>query len=268
MTKAKPDAAFEVRFVAPGITPWAIPIGRVAEALSAIKRLAIGEAGADAEDDSDDESADEAIRLLDVKKGSALFRFTGKSPDTTIKRFRQTGTVLENPEKIGANEYILRPVRELSSIAKSLGCSIVIKEPGQDGASLATIVDNSFDILSRSVLLKGDTKIYGRVQRVGGATEMRCGLRVSFQDRMLFCKVSSVEVARQLGDLLYQNAVCSGSAEWFKGSMSIFSFVIHEVTQPKGTSILASLNNLWKDGLNEWDTFSDPDAVLDEVRGQ
>jgi hypothetical protein len=261
---------FEVIFTGNHIYPEEIPIGKVAAALAAVQRLTAGEVMGDEDEDEeeDQEQPDGSIRLLDVTRtSSAVFRFVGPSPAVAIQRLKETGLVLHDPDSVAQNEYILRPVKDLSAIADSLGCSILLRQAGRDHEVLARIEGDSYQKISRSLLVSGDTKIAGIVQRVGGATAMRCALRVSFQTRLLFCKVETQPVARQLGDALYQRVIAYGTAKWLKNSMRTFSFTIHDVAQTKPGSITEHLSALWDAGLSDWQDRDNPDEYLQEIRG-
>ena len=267
MSKSKkPDAVFELVFTGGGVYPEKIPIGKVVDALSAVKRLAAGEVLGDVEED--EEGQDGEVRLLDVTRtSSAVFRFVGLSPKTTLERFRDTGRLLKDPNAGGASEYILRPVKDLSAIAGSLSCTVLLRGAGGENEILAKIEPNSFDQISRSMLISGTTNISGTVMRVGGATEMRCALRVPFQQRLLFCKVGSKDVALKLGDALYQKVVAYGAAQWLRHTMRLYSFKVHEVTETVAGSARDHLKALWSAGLDAWADVDDPDALLHEIRG-
>jgi hypothetical protein len=267
MVQPKPPPVFEVIFKGPGIVPWNIPIAKVTGTLSAIRRLAAGEVLAEEdEDEGETEETDESVTLLEVKRGSAIFRFAGHSPSAAINRLREAGRVLHNPETAGQSEFILRPIKDLSAIARSLGCSIILKEPGRSTSVFAEVGADSYDAISKSLLITGTTSIAGKVLRVGGATALRCGLRVPFQSRMLYCRVENEKLARELGDCLYQRVVTHGIARWLRASMRVFSFTIQEVNRPKSGSILESLDAIWKAGMNDWEKLEDPDAYFRKIR--
>jgi hypothetical protein len=267
MSTKKPDPLFEVVFTGGGIYPEKIPIGKVASALSAIKRLAAGELIGD-EDEEDEEEMDGSVQLLDVTRtSSAVFRFVGPSPTQVIQRLRETGRILQNPEDVGQSEYMLRPVKDLSSIADSLNCSVIVREAGKKNQILARIEADSYTRISKSLLVSGDTKLSGSVQRVGGATATKCALRVSFQSRLLYCRVETEPIARKLGEWLYQRVIVFGTARWLRNSMRIFSFTIKDVSVTKPGSIGEHLTALWEAGLSDWQRIENPDAYLQEIRG-
>jgi hypothetical protein len=265
----KPSPVFEVVFTGGGVYPEKIPIGKVTDTLSAVRRLATGEMVGDEDEEEEEEEteADRSIRLLDVTRtSSAVFRFVGPSPAVAIQRLKATGRILENPEDVGQYEYILRPVKDLSKIAETLNCSVILREAGRRHEVLARIEPTSYSKISRSLLISGSTQISGTVQRVGGATAMRCALRVSFQSRLLFCRVEADSVARKLGDALYQRVIAAGTARWLRISMRIFSFTVQDVTRPKEGSIEDHLKAIWEAGVKDWEKLDDPDGFLQEVR--
>ena len=263
----KPIPVFEVLFDGPGIYPEKIPLGALTQTFSAIRRLAAGSDLADEEEDQETASGD-IIRLLDVVRGSAVFRFVGPSPVAALERLRLAGRVLQKPEEIADNDYVLGPIERLSAAAKRFDCAIVVRQAGHENSILARIEPNSFETISKRLFISGDTSISGRVERVGGATEMRCVLRVPFQDRLLYCRVSSVEVARKLGDRLYQEVTVQGSAQWLKNKWRIVSLTIHDMRPLKSGSINEALEALREAGGKGWDLIDDPDAYLEEVSGK
>lgn len=264
-----PKPVFELVFTGGGIYPEKIPIAKVAEAFSAVRRLVTGEVLGE-EDEAEDDGGTmlPVVSLLDVKRtSSAVFRFVGPPHVIAAERIAETYKVLKDPESIGVREYIIRPLKDLSGIASALGCAIVIRGHGKHDGVEARIESDSFAKISNSLFLSGNTSIWGTVQRVGGVTAMRCALRLPDNNRLLFCEVESLELARQLGDFLYQRVVASGRAQWLKSTMHLFSFAITGVSQPMQGSIEEHLKAVWEAGLNDWQQLTDPDAHLQEVRG-
>ena len=187
MSKKKPPSAFEVVFEGPGIYPEKIPIGKLARALSAVQRLASGQ---EQEEEDAVESQEDRIRLLGVRRGSAAYQFSAPQPHIAISHLRDAGKVLDDPESLGENEYVLSPVEELSNVAKSLECMIVMRAPGKDGVVLARIGPRSFSAVSEKLFIHGETAIIGRVERVGGAdrTEMRPSYSIPITHAYLSCR--------------------------------------------------------------------------------
>ena len=100
----KPLPVFEVVFDGRGLVPESIPLGTLTHSLSAIRRLASGtQAPEDEEADEELETTDPSgsIRLLDVKRGSAVYRFVCPKDAGTVGHLRGAGRVLDNPEEVG-----------------------------------------------------------------------------------------------------------------------------------------------------------------------
>jgi hypothetical protein len=266
MSHKKPPSVFEVVFEKPGITPWEIPWGTLSRALSAIHRLAIGrELSEDEEELEPDEQ--QSMRLLGLKRGSAVFSFAGGSPSHAIAFLREAGAVVENPERLGDKTYLLNPIERLSTTARAMDCFIVIREPDDRIGVLARIGPDSYKGIAETVFLSGETALTGKVERVGGAVQNKCGLRVPFQNRMLFCNVASAEVARKLGQHLYQDVVVQGTARWIKSSWRIVGFTVNDVYQPSPGSFVEAFSALREAGGKGWDRIDDPEAFLQEIRG-
>ena len=163
------------------------------------------------------------------------------------------------------DDYILAPLERLSSAARRLKCTITIREPGEAGGVLARIEPSSYDDLTGTLFVVGETSLTGKVVRVGGATAWRCGLRVPFQPRLLICGIDNTEVARRIGACLYQDIVVTGEATWLKKSWKLYSFTIKTMSQGVKGTIAAAMEALREAGGKDWDSIEDPAAYLDEV---
>ena len=140
----------------------------------------------------------------------------------------------------------------------------------QDGSAFVRLI-RSLLILSRrvskSVFVSGETTLIGRVQRVGGATKMRCALRVEGIERLLFCDVASQEVSRQLGAKIYQEVEARGIAKWFQRSWTVFEFRIESIGDaPARKPLREALEALRQAGGKAWESVEDPEGLLQELR--
>jgi hypothetical protein len=255
----------EIRFQGRDISPDKIPITVLARTLSAVHRLA---AGPELAHVGHAHIEEEPLRLLRVKRGSAVFSMGGQPAAVALVRLREVGQVLQKPETIGDKDYMLSPIEELSSIAHRMECEILLREPHVGNGVLARIRQDSFKNISRSILVSGDTSFVGVVKRAGGATERRAALRVPFQGHLLYCRVASDEVVRQLGQHLYEEVVVSGTARWLKTSWRIVAFTVTGMSQPKPGSFREAVQALREAGAKDWDDVDDPEKFLEEVGGE
>lgn len=264
MAPKKPTAAFEVRFEGGGVYPERIPLPLLSEALSAIQRLAAGEEGFT----DDKEKQDHSIRLLDVIRGSAVYRCLAPSPQVAVSRLRTFGGFLDKPAEADNLAYAFSAIDKLSSIAAKLGCRITLRNPNKRDDVLATIRPETFDTLAQEVLIVGHTTITGIVERVGNATGIRCALRLPTQARQLICRVRNQQLARQLGDHLYEPVTVSGRARWLRTNWNLMTFTVEEFHEHKDASIAEMVRDLRKAGGRAWDQIEDPEEFLRQVTGE
>jgi hypothetical protein len=271
MPSKRPVPIFEILFDGPGLYPEKIPVATLAATLSAVQRLADGEPVLEEEEEDEKRDAvedDRSLRLLEIKRGSAVFRLSAPSGQDTVNRIRRVGGFLAKPDEVGENDYILSPLERLSATARALECRIILREPGRAGGVLAIIEPETYHQITKSLLIQGETSFVGTFQRVGGATGMKCSIRVDFQHRLMYCKVASQEVSREMGRLLYDEVVVHGSALWLRTSWRIFAFTVTGISQPKQGSLFQAFEDLRKAGGDKWGQIADPEAYLQEVTGQ
>jgi len=254
---------------------------RLTRALEAVQRLM--EQGDETADDLDDlafligeELAPEkepavSLRLIDVKSSSAAYQVASSDPTYAVETLARTGKAIGAPQKADWPSQVLSSLRDLSDIAKAMSCQIEFRRPGrgrQHGPVLAVVEGDTYREVSESAFASGPTSILGRVERVGGATAMHCGLRVSSQPRkMVICRVSTPDLVRALGNYLYQDVVVSGMATWIRHDWRLRSLIIHDFEPPKTGSVLAALKQIYAAGGSAWDEVDDPGAEIAEMRG-
>lgn len=264
---AASQATFAVVLSGPTVSPEKVTVRTLSEILSAVQTLV---SGRDLDDDEEAETAEsevDALSLLDVKRGSAVFPCLARRPNA-VDNLRRVGRFLHAPETTDDDRfaYAIRPAKVLSGIARHLECSIEIREFAGRHRSLATIKSTTYMEVSKSLLVSGPTTVSGTVQRVGGATNMRCALRVPSRDRLLFCDVGSSEVSRKLGERLYQDVVVSGMATWFQRTWTLYTLRITEMRPLRRTRITDAVKSIYEAGGKGWDVVKNVDETIRELR--
>ncbi len=252
----------EIRLEGTGIAPDSVPMATLARAFGAINRIVSGHAG----DKVGPHEEAGTLRLTQVRRGSAIYTCAAGSFATP--RLRLLGVSLSDPGHADDIGQFLRPLEELSQVARSLGCTIALCDPGENSAVLARIGGDSYKAVAEAAFIEGETEIAGTVKRVGGVKKTTCGLRVGFQHELLWCEVTSAEVARQLGCYLYQDVIVKGTATWIKRNWRFHKFKVREVTRRESGLLSDALAALRQVGGFHWDSIDDPQAFLDEVRGE
>ncbi|HUE69850.1 MAG TPA: hypothetical protein VMP01_03090 [Pirellulaceae bacterium] len=267
----KPSPTFEIQLRGTAVVPEKVQLHQLNEMLSAVQRLASGHDFDESEGDEDagDGEHEGAMSLLGVKRGSAIFQCLARNPRDAVRNLAGAGRFIDDPnaDTEGKFSYSLRPIQRLSRIATSLDCEIFIRTVDDRDKILATVDSNSFHRVSTSILVSGETTLIGRVQRVGGATRMRCALRVAGMHRLLFCDVADQEVARALGNKIYEEVTLRGTARWLQRSWKLYDFRIHAIEDaPVRKPLRKALDALRNAGGKAWESIDDPSGLLESLR--
>ena len=269
--KPKPD--FEIRLVGREMRPWGVPMRALARALNAVQRLM---EPMDEEDIQEEQiTAEKAqisnvpLHLIGVVSGSARYSVSANDPTHTINTLTEAGYALQNPDSDEWSVDLLSPIEELSGIARSLGCAIEFKQPGKQERVFATIDGESYSLLAAKAFVTGESSVYGYLERVGGATDQRCGLRLPSQPkRMIYCTVQTEELIRRLGQHIYENVLVSGTVTWFRRAWRVKHIDVTDFEPSKTGSILETLDRVYEAGGKAWDDVDDPDSLIAEIRGK
>lgn len=273
-SKKKPDAAFIIRLVGRGISPWAVPMRSLTSVLQAVQRLV--EQRDELIDDTEvegDLQADSGIvlHLLTVKSGSAAYGVAAPEHDDTPGMIRLLRQSIDHPEQADWLDSTLSSIKDISAVARSLNCEIEFREPRQSklyGGVIAKITPTTYSEIKGSAYIKARTSVYAKIERVGGATEMHCGIRLpSTPRKMIICRVKTADLIRELGQYMYQHVILSGQATWLRHNWRLKRIVIDSLEPPKRGSIKDALRESHQAGGCAWDAIDDPRGLLAEIRG-
>ena len=267
MPNESDSATLEIRFDAAGLEPEKIPPRILYDALSAIQDLA------SARDSwiTPRVAPEKSIGLIGVRRGSAIYECVSRDPSGAMKNLLKVSALLAAtviPEgQEGTDELIaiLRPIKVLSDVAKQVGCRLEISLGNRlKMEPVFTVQSDAYEQLSKSLFLTGETTVIGHVERVGGATEMKCLLRVPGRRRLLYCNLGNKQLARRLGEHLYQKIVAQGQATWLHRTWRIVQFRINDFSQPSLGDADEAISDLRNAGLNAWDKIADPESFVRE----
>jgi len=265
-TSKKLSATFEVSFKAPGLHPATISLRTVGDALSAVQNLASGRDPFE----TTHVPPEESIGLVDVRTGSAIYSCYAHAPKEATANLGRIGRLLAGRIAPGRDRddlllRALRPIELLSKTARKLECEVHVRLVGQRTPAFVVQKD-VYESISRDLLIRGESTVTGTVQRVGGATRMKCLMRVPGRGPLLYCNVKGAELARSLGQHLYETIVATGTATWIHRSWRIYRFTITNFSQPNISSTESLIKELREAGLDAWDNIDDPEAYLRELR--
>lgn len=281
-TSRKPAANLTIRLVAPGLNPWSVPTRTLSKLLEAVQRLVAQK------DDADFESADDSkggsprpssresepapdLKLINIKKGSAIYQVITPHARQALRLIRQTGESLDDPSRSDWTVPTLSALRDLSDVASSLDCEVELRDTGESasgrGEILAKIGPATFRHVSENAFIHGDTTVSATIERVGGATAWRCAIRLPAQpQRLVYCSVESEEIVRELGKHIYRQVSLVGHATWLRHNSELRHFAIRSFEPPRQSFSAAALRRIYDAGGKAWDRVRDPDKRLSELR--
>lgn len=254
--------SFILRFVGKDVRPWLVSFNTLARALSAVQRLVV-------EEPLDQEEGHEKslLHLLGVTRGSACYPVYAEDEEQAIDALRLVGRVIADPDYVDTVSHIINPLEDLSAIAKQLKCELELSLPN-DGEVLAKIQPVTHKTIAHTAFISGDSSLEGYVERVGGATSLHCGLRVRGQARMLICRVQTPDVARQLGQHLYENIIVDGNATWYRRSWKLHRFEIRSMRKLDDKSVSDKFDALRKAADGFFDNIDDVESHISDLRGE
>ncbi|MEX0716300.1 MAG: hypothetical protein WD066_06935 [Planctomycetaceae bacterium] len=262
----RPEPTLEVRFVAPGLAPEKIPLRAVSDVLAAVQDLASGRDPFE----TPHVPPEKSIGLVDVRRGSAIYRCVARAPEEALSNLGRIGSLLMSENGYGDDgdklAAALGSIHDLSAVAKQVGCRLEVAIAGVRKEPLVVIQAEDYQRLSKRLLLAGETTVTGEVERVGGVTGLRCALRVPGRHRILYCDVKDRSLARRLGEHLYEDIVALGEAKWIYRSWRIYKFTINDFNQPRIGDSASAIENLRRAGLSAWDQIRNPEGYIREFR--
>lgn len=277
--RPKHPPTFEVRLFGPGIAPWSVPTGQLAKLLGAVQRLVEPVESEDHDEDSDQPEwagtpEVTGLRLLGVRSGSAAYKLSSPRPTQDVQSLRLTGHAIRAPAEGEWTADNLSALERCSEAAQALRCQVEIRLPGggrgrELGDVLAVIGPDTYRAVEAVVQLTGDTTSFATIERVGGATSHRCGLRFANQpSRMVFGTIRDGEgLAVELAKHLFQSVLVSGRATWIRRTNQIRRFEIESFQAPRQVPIGSIFERLRAAGGVAWNSVADPDAFIAELRG-
>lgn len=258
MPRNTPPTSFIIKFVSPDLRPWKMPMAVLARAFTAVQGLVCDEL----EEDSDRPQ----LHLLSVKIGSASYPVSSEDSERAVESLTSVGRAINDPILAERAPYMLSHVKELSKIAKSIGCEVELALP--EGAVLARITPDTYGSIVKVVFIRGESSVEGEIIRVGGATGLHCALRVRGQRLLVYCEVDGTQVARELGEHLYEYAILTGTATWYRKSWQLHHLIIKAMHQIDKRSIVDRFEEVRRAGGYSWDDIDDADEFVKEIRGE
>ena len=242
----KPAPTFQVRLKGKGMSPEIVSIGRMNDLLAALQTLSRSE-----------------IRLIDVKRGSTVYQFYANDEELTLRSLATCGKAISNPGEF-LHRGMVKAFDKLSSVIEKLSCYLMV-ETEKAAWKEWKLENDQWEEIKTDFIVADESIVYGEVVRVGGASGKRCTIRTS-DSKLLYCNVSSDEVARDLGGYLYKKVDLHGRGLYFIRDWSIISFTVYSFNERKPSSFEEAYRDMRSAGGEAWDGIQDSQQFLKDLR--
>lgn len=254
---SKPKPTIRIRLVGDGISPESVSVSTMAKAVEAVQALVHRDVPG---------GEPNTLRLLRVRKGSAQYECKSDNATEVMQRMAVLQSILNGDPNVLVGVETLKPLKQLSRIAKTKGCAIEILVEGKRGPS-AIITKATYSTLHDRLITDDDTVITGRLERVGGATERRCTIRVPNRDGLLYCSIETKELSTELGEHLYSDVTVSGRGKFIARNWYLLSMTVSRIDQvDSGLTFEQLRDRIRKSSRGSWDNLESISKELESLR--
>jgi len=250
----------EIHFVGENISPENIRIGEIAVILDAIENVLLSVVSKKHEGLTKDILT---IGLHNVNAGSLGLQFTSKLPEVVTPAFEQVAVSVRNRtidaipfESLNHFEKILSFVKRHHAQADFIVVNGISR-------NLATLTSD-FE-LPKPVHITGQTTIYGEIVRVGGV-EPKVEIK-TISGQTLYCPFE-IELASQLGSLLYQLVGLDGNARWNTQNFEIEDFRVTGISIYRDIPMIEAFQSLSEIVDKYYSDIEDVVAYVAELRSE
>lgn len=203
------------------------------------------------------------ISLIEIEDNSAHFRFKPTAKKIVIGAATLVNVAVSSNDIQSLPYKSVESLRSIWSFTNKKNC--VAEITSSEEMPTAQIRPENEIKISEEFFYEGETTIYGRIERVGGATP-KVRLRVD-DEQVLYIDISE-NTAKKIAHCLYETIGVKGLAKWRKDNFELEDFKIEEVLDFQDQGIVSSISDLKKSIGEYWDDIKDPEDYLQKIRYQ
>lgn len=228
----------EIKFTGEDIFPETIRAKELADILTSIEESLTNIIIKENPDISIEELV---IGLVNIEEGSAKLRFKSTLQVLTLSAFTLLSSSIATNDFTKVPIATIKSVKTISDFTKQRNCIAEFRAHADSANPLASLTPSSEIIIPEAFQLTGETIIYGKVMRVGGATPK---VVIKLSDRQtVYCDVME-DLAKEIGHKLYSWVGLSGIAQWNTEDYSLDSFKIEKITEYEDIPLSKSMSEL------------------------
>ncbi len=256
----------EIRFAGKGASgPEQIRARDLADAIKAFEELVVSELKASGEDVDPN---DVVVGLVDVRAGSARFRFKSSYMATAVAAYVSAARHVKEKAYSEMRSTSAEALQTLQRVGKKYNGDVELRtheQQGEDAEPLALIRREEPIELPAPSYLKGITTLYGKIARVGGSTpKVRLDLEPG---ERLVCTVGE-DLARQIATRLYEFVGLRGVAHWNLDTAEIEVFEIQALLPYEKTGAMDAFAALAEVSAEDFTDIQDVVQYAEVLRGE
>lgn len=245
----------ELKFEGGGIKPSAVRASEVAELISSFEKAIIITLQDRYPDIDTHQYA--YLSITNIEDQSLGLKFLAeKATEAFLSTFFLLTTSIN---KNAYNEIPSPAVENLKNISRftkkhNCDCNYI-----HQGLNLAKFTPETIVEVSELNTIKGETILYGKLQRVGGEVP-----RVVFKDHTgqnIYFEVTE-DVAKQLAPKLYEEIALTGTARWDKKTFKVLDFKVSGITDLESRSLTKTFSEISSVIGKYWNEVDDIESVI------
>jgi len=248
----------KIRFSGEGITPRAISASELADVIASYESALLHTIHRDNPNLKD---ASIRISLTDIKEGSAEYYLEPNYQEEILVAANKINTAIKEGK---ANTLPYKTIESLSSLWKFTRIKNCIAE--LNGSTQVEPLEISADTeikIDESFFYKGETTIYGELERVGGS-KPRVRIKTD-KDEVIYSDVLP-SMAKVLATKLYETVALKGLATWRVEDYRVEAFKADDYVLIEEIPLTESIKELSDIIGKYWKDISSPNEYLNEIR--
>lgn len=251
------DDILELRLSGAGINPESLKSSELAELISSYENALLHVI----ERDNPEVNLDSVfVSLVDIEQGSSRLLFKPNLKSLVFGAALTINTSLANNNTSNLPFKTVESLAKIWKFTKKRNCQAEFLN-----AHIKTgiIVPEIPIEISKDFYFEGETTIYGKIERVGGA-QPKVRIRID-EENVLYLDVDE-ELAKTLANRLYEKVKLDGTAKWRKGDYKIHDFKIKDVSDFTGGKITDAFQELKGTVGKYYDDIDDVEKYFDNLR--
>ncbi len=206
------------------------------------------------------------VGLVQIEEKSLGLSFASPSPDVVGAAFKEIAESVANLSFGGLPTKSLRGLRILADFNTTHHCRAQFWNGELNAREPLAEMDVGFEkYLPEEHFIRGETVIYGKVERVGGV-DPKVRVRVS-EHEVVSCRLNE-DLAKELGVHLYSEVGLRGQATWDAKDQSLAYFRVDEILPFENAGAVSAACALRDAAAGAYDAIADVPAFVRGLRGE